>query len=239
MHYERLRGSGVPVVFLHGWGHSMENLRPLAGQMSQADRWLLDLPGFGATPIPPEVMAVEDYARAVSGFIAAHGIDRPWLVGHSFGGKVAMELASAHPEMVRGIFVIGGAGLRTPKTKAKVAAMRAAHAAARLLRLTGTPWWRRLSGAAASDDYRNAAPVMREILKMSLKHRTLRKAKSLRVPATLIYGRLDTTTPPSFGKRFARAIKGSRLFVLEGFDHNSILGDGKYQVAGIIADALG
>src|ERR1700730_2822990 len=91
------------VVGLHGWARSREDLAgPLAGLNALA----LDLPGFGASPEPPAAWDSRAYAALVAEVLA--GLDRPQvLLGHSFGGRVAVKLAAWWPELVTGLVLAG------------------------------------------------------------------------------------------------------------------------------------
>lgn len=98
------------LLCLHGsggdGGEFREMFAHLAGRVNAA---ALDLPGHGATP-GPALTRVEDYAAWVAGFIAA-GPVRPWLLGHSLGGAIALTLGLTRPELLTGL-VLWGTGAR-------------------------------------------------------------------------------------------------------------------------------
>ena len=87
---ERASLEPTEVIGLHGWARSREDLAgPLAGLNALA----VDLPGFGASPEPPEAWDSRAYAALIAEVLA--GLDRPQvLLGHSFGGRVAVKLAA-------------------------------------------------------------------------------------------------------------------------------------------------
>ena len=101
-------GEGPPVVLLHGgvsdgrvWRRAMADL---------ADGFTVvawDAPGCGESDDPPESFSLADYADCLAGFIAALGLDRPHVVGHSFGGGLAIELAHRHPSVPRSLVLVG------------------------------------------------------------------------------------------------------------------------------------
>jgi len=107
-------GSGPPVVFLHGWalGHHAykRGLRRLVA--SGVRVYAPALPGFGGTPdLPEEQFSLDGYARWVLAFLDAVGIDEPvTLVGHSFGGGVAIRAAADAPGRVSRLVVINSIG---------------------------------------------------------------------------------------------------------------------------------
>ena len=108
---------GAPLfVWAHGWGHTHRNMLPLAEATRRlGGSVLLDLPGFGDSPPPPGPWGTEDYADAVAEFLAARPPERRIWIGHSFGCRVGLQLASRHPGLIGGLFLIAAAGL--PRTR--------------------------------------------------------------------------------------------------------------------------
>ena len=100
--------TGPTYVLLHGIGVSHRYLARLHRQLAEAGRVLsLDLPGFGGTPRPQQALSVEDYARFVAQVLAAGGVVRCVLVGHSMGAQFAIEIARQHPDLVSHAVLIG------------------------------------------------------------------------------------------------------------------------------------
>ena len=97
------RGDGVPILFLHGIGGAARQfdgqLRHFGAAM-RAIAW--DMPGYGASaPLP--LVSMDALAAELAGFIAALGLDRPVLVGHSLGGMIAQHLVAESPHMARAL----------------------------------------------------------------------------------------------------------------------------------------
>lgn len=113
--YER-RGTGEPLVLLHGIGHHWRAWEPVLDLLAQAhDVIAVDLPGFGASPVPaggvPKDMA--EVVAAVGAFFAELGLDRPHVAGNSLGGAIALELAAAG--LVSSATALSPAGFCTPR----------------------------------------------------------------------------------------------------------------------------
>lgn len=91
--YDR-RGSGPPLVLVHGLGSRWQVFAPILDQLAEhRDVISIDLPGFGASPADPAVTAsVLGYATRVVAFIDELGLDRPEVGGSSMGGGIALEL---------------------------------------------------------------------------------------------------------------------------------------------------
>jgi pimeloyl-ACP methyl ester carboxylesterase len=102
-------GSGPPLVMLHG-----------APSDSRIWQWMIpglardhtvvawDAPGFGRSSDIDDSWRAPQFADALAGFVAALGLERPHLVGHSFGTMVALSLFQHHPSVPASLVLIGG-----------------------------------------------------------------------------------------------------------------------------------
>ena len=107
-------GTGLPVVFLHGWGLGQHAYKRALKRLVQLDCrvYAPALPGFGGTPdLPSGQFSFEGYAGWVDRFLDAVGLDEPaFVVGHSFGGAVSIKLAHDHPDRVRTLVLVNSIG---------------------------------------------------------------------------------------------------------------------------------
>jgi pimeloyl-ACP methyl ester carboxylesterase len=230
----------VQLIWAHGWGHTHQALLPLAQAMRPtADSWLVDLPGFGATPIPPFAWGTADYADAMAEWLATLPAARRIWVGHSFGCRVGLQLAARHPQAVEALFLIAAAGLpphRSLTTKAKRLPKHIAFRVMRRLTPEG-PARDRLRERFGGSDYRNAG-AMRPVLVRAVNEDLSEVARAVRCPTVLVHGDGDSESPPEIAERFHALIPGSRLHMLRGFDHYTILTDGRHQVAHLLGELL-
>lgn len=118
---------GLPVVFLHGWAlgsrsyrRSIDRLVALGCQV-----FAPALPGFGGTPdLPRRHFSFAGYADWVDAFLDAVGVDEPvFLMGHSFGGGVAIKTAHRHGERARTLVLINSVGGSTWESGARLRAI--------------------------------------------------------------------------------------------------------------------
>lgn len=133
------RGSGAPVLLLHGSGPGVSawaNWRTVMPVLSERARVIApDMAGFGYSERPQDAAyGMELWVRQAVGLLDALTIERADLVGNSFGGALALALAIRHPERVRRLVLMGSVGVSfaiTPGLDAvwgyepSVAAMRA------------------------------------------------------------------------------------------------------------------
>ena len=116
-------GDGSPrVLALHGWGRRGNDF---AASLAEFDALAIDLPGFGATPAPSEVLGAEGYAALVAPVLDTFE-SPPVVVGHSFGGRIAVCLAAAHPDRVASLVISGSPLLRLGPAKKPSAGYRMA-----------------------------------------------------------------------------------------------------------------
>ena len=107
-------GEGLPVLFLHGWGLGQHAYKRALKRLVRLGCQVFApaLPGFGGTPdLPRRDFSLDGYAAWVDSFLAAVGVDEPvFLIGHSFGGGVAIQTASDFPERVRSLVLVNSLG---------------------------------------------------------------------------------------------------------------------------------
>lgn len=107
-------GAGWPVLFLHGWGLDHKAYKRALSRLVTAGVHVLApaLPGFGGTAaLPRDSTDFTGYADWAGEFLLAMGVDHPALViGHSFGGGVAIKLAHDHGDQVRSLVLVNSVG---------------------------------------------------------------------------------------------------------------------------------
>lgn len=236
IHFEQLGGPGPDIFWGHGWGHSAQAFLPLARSLESAGlHRVVDFPGFGDSPPPPEDWGTAEYADALAAFIRGQqtqaGRKIVWI-GHSFGCRVGIQLAARHPDLIAGMFLIAAAGLprKRPLHKKVYFKMRIKlyKFLKKLIPFGFSEQW--LLKKFASPDYLKSGPL-RKILVRVVNEDLSAQARSVNCPVTLLYGAQDSETPPETGHRLAHLIPGAEMVVLEGFDHYTILSEARHQVA--------
>lgn len=114
MLYHRCSGAGEPLILIHGLFGSLENLGAVARLLAKQYRvYSIDLPNHGRSAHLPQA-DLETMAKQVSEWMSEQGIRGAHIVGHSLGGKVAMELALMAPDKVERMVVIDIAPVAYP-----------------------------------------------------------------------------------------------------------------------------
>ncbi|MEO9223558.1 MAG: alpha/beta hydrolase [Acidimicrobiales bacterium] len=120
-------GEGIPVVFLHGWALGHRAYRHAIARLVRLGCRVIapSLPGFGGTAdLPKRNFSIRGYGDWVAAFLDAIGTDEPaFVVGHSFGGGVAITFAHGHAERVRSLVLVNSIGGATWNSGGRVHSM--------------------------------------------------------------------------------------------------------------------
>lgn len=200
----------VPIVYLHGWGRSR---RDFAAVASFRPGMSPDLFGFGSSPPLPEAAGSSGYATAVLDAVRDwSGSRQLLLVGHSFGGRVALKMAAGAPDSVRGLIIAGTPLFRSRRRARPPLRYRTVR---RLNRL-GITSDARLEACRArhgSADYLAASGVMREVLVRVVNESYEDELAELRCPTAFLWGSADSAAPVDDARRAQRIVEGSILEV--------------------------
>ena len=225
-------------MFLHGyvgdrrtWGPQLEDL---------ADEYTVvawDGPGSGRSTDPPESFTLADFADALAAFIDVVGLERPHVVGLSFGGGLALELYRRHPQLPRTLVLAGAYAGWRGSLPDDVVAFRLEQA----LELSKLPpdelvdaivptLFASTTPAELVDEFaatlREFHPVGFRAMARSFAEADLRDVlPRIAVPTLLISGDEDVRAPLDVAHELHAAIPDSTLVVLPGAGHASNLDD--------------
>ena len=232
-------GNGKNVVLLHGWRASLESLTPITRHLEDRFKvYRLDLPGFGKSSIPNNPWNTGDYADFVIEFIKKQEIDNPILIGHSFGGRTLIKLASKNEIKINKMILIDSAGLKPKRKLNYYIKIYIYKILKRITKLKKLSYLReKYIKKHGSEDYRSVSEIMQRVMSITLNEDLKKDMTNIKVPTLLIWGDEDTATPLSDGKTMEKMIKDSGLVVLEGAGHFSFL-DKPYQFNAVIDSFL-
>jgi pimeloyl-ACP methyl ester carboxylesterase len=211
-------GAGTPwVLALHGWRRDHRDFEAVLAPPG-IDAIALDLPGFGSAAAPEAVWGSPEYAEAVAA-VLDEMTPRVVVLGHSFGGRVAVHLAASCPDRVAGL-VLSGAPLHRPagaRSKPRLRFRMARGLAMRgVISQEGMEALRRRHG---SDDYRAASGVMRDILVRTLTEDYVAVLAAVKCPVELVWGDDDTAAPLAVAEQLERELSDAHLIVCPGAGH--------------------
>ncbi len=241
-HFGQNSSNSPQLIWGHGWGLDHTSLAPLAQKFAHShSNFLLDFPGFGAAPVPPASWGPEEYTSLVIEWLKTlpKNVPRIW-VAHSFGTRIGIRLAERAPELIDGLFLIGGAGLKRQRSYVQQLRFLAKVYSYKCIKhlvnqkILSKSWQNRFG----SQDYQKAGPL-RPILVRVVNEDLSILAQQISCPVHLVYGRQDTETPPEFGERYAKLIKKSKLTLLDHCGHNTILTQAQAQVCHLLQQFCG
>ncbi len=255
LNYHRA-GVGEPLALIHGLGSRWQVWEPVLGALA-AEREViaLDLPGFGASPMPPQgtPAGIGSLTHLVSEFLDELGLERPHVAGNSLGGWLALELAkqgrvaSATALSPAGFFNRRESTFARTSLKLMVSGARAlAPSADQLLRppsaralafgqVTARP--RRIPPYDAAEAVRAFAnaPWFDETLEATSFPERFVGGEHISVPVTIAWGERDRLLLPRQASRARSAIPTADLVMLEGCGHVPTYDDPEQVVTVLLA----
>lgn len=235
IHYE-VQGQGKAILLLHGWGCNTTYYAHLMNILSQKHKVIaLDFPGFGQSEEPTTPWDVSEYTDFVLTFLQELEIKEISLIGHSFGGRVIIKLATLEQKMIKinRIVLIDPAGVKPKKTCKQKMKIYLYKAGKNFLMLPGIKQLypdtlENLQQKNGSPDYRQASPMMRQILVKTVNEDLTPLLPFIKQSTLLVWGELDTATPLADGQLMEKLIVDSGLVVLKNGSHFAYLEQKEY-----------
>lgn len=233
LYYER-KGEGAPLLFLNGSGATLETTGMLVTPFAEAfDTAAHDQRGLGKSSIPPEPYTMADYAADAAALCDELGWDTFRVVGISFGGMVAQELAVTWPDRVERLALLctspgGVGGSSYPLHElASMPLEQRKEKGIELLDTRFTPAWladhpgdaglaefmanRELAEKSADQERGEAAQ-----LEARRHHDVCDRLAKVTAPTLVASGRYDGIAPPANGAAIAERIPGAEQRLYEG-----------------------
>jgi pimeloyl-ACP methyl ester carboxylesterase len=248
-------GTGPPLVLIHGIGSHWQMWLPVLSRLeSEREVIAFDLPGFGASPMPPPgtPAGIGSLTDLSARFLDQLELERPHVAGNSLGGWIALELAKR--DRVASATALSPLGFHNSREAIyQRASLSVTLKLARLLAphadwLSRPPALRRLtwsqivarpelvapSDAAAAAKALAGAPWFEETLPTLVKER-FTGGEHIDPPVTIAWGEKDRLLLARQAPRAARRIPGARLVMLTGCGHVPTYDDPP-QVARVLLD---
>ncbi|HEY8963103.1 MAG TPA: alpha/beta hydrolase [Alphaproteobacteria bacterium] len=240
LHVTTLGQGPTQLIWAHGWGQDGGAFAPTAQSLAGfCTNYLFDFPGFGKTPFSGETWGTRNYADYIAQWLRTLPPGKKLWIGHSFGGRVGLQMAAHHPDLIDGLVLVGTAGI--PPKRTAVQRMnnwvRVYTFKAMKLFVPEGPKRDALRARFGSADYRRAGALRPTFVKV-VNENLMPEAAAIAKPTLIICGAKDDQAPPNISERLHNSIAGSAYHLLPGFDHYTILSDGRHQVAALIKGFL-
>lgn len=218
INYELYGDGNDTLVLLHGWGQNIEMMKPIGDNMKKNHQILIvDLPGHGLSDDPDFAWSLFDYVEAIKELIDELKLKKITLIGHSFGGKISLLYASMHK--VEKVVVFGSPYKK--KVKKETLKLKVLKFAKKI------PGVNKLEEFAkkhiGSTDYKNASPIMREVLVNHVNLDITENVKQINVPLLIIWGDQDAAVPVADAYELEKLVSNAGLVVYPGCTHYAYL----------------
>ena len=227
------------VLYLHGWGRTHQDFDAVRTQPALAacpSSLALDLPGFGTSPPPPSAGGADLYARLLLPALDECGMP-VILVGHSFGGRVALELAHQRSNAVAALVLTGVPLLRPAIVRSKPSLRFRLARRANAMKLVSDKAMENLRRRSGSADYQAAEGVMRDVLVAVVNETYETQLQAVKMPVELVWGDSDREVIPGIAVRAETMLANASLTILSDVGH-FVPNEAPRQLAEIIARQL-
>lgn len=209
---------GKNIILLHGWGQNISMMDPI-GKRLEKDFHItnIDLPGFGNSSEPTYGYTIYDYYEVIDELLTKLKIDNPILIGHSFGGRIAIVYAAK--KKVDKLVLLSSPFKRSlKKNTLKVKILKTLKKIPVLNELEAF-----MKTKIGSTDYKNATPMMRTILVNTVNEDLTEYLKQINAPTLLVWGSLDNDVSLEDAKYAESIMKDAGLIIYEGATHYAYL----------------
>ncbi len=242
VNYAEMGAGGHPAVLLvHGlagcWQNWLENIPHLARERRVV---ALDLPGFGASPMPPWEISIEAYGRLLPQFCEALGLTDVAVVGNSMGGFIAAEATIKNPGRFERLVLVSAAGIshaRMRREPAEMAGRMAVAASPLILRLERgalmrprVRYWafrmifhypHLIRPELLFEFFANGTgrPGFLPAIRGLVGYDILDRLEEVEVPALIVWGRNDRVIPAADALEYGRRLRDSRTVIMDRTGH--------------------
>ena len=228
------------LLMLHGWGHTHSKLLGMGNILKdQYCIHLIDLPGFGQSSLPEEAEEsntawdTQQYAEKIINYMNVNGIKSASILGHSFGGRICLRLASIYSDRINEVILIDSAGLRPIrdfKNRIRLRKIKIIGIIIQFLKLViSEQFFHKLhnwfSNKYGSTDYKNAGKLKQVLIKV-VGENLADNAKAIKKRTLILWGGDDTATPLYMAKLLNQFIVNSTLIVMKNKGHEPFSGLG-------------
>jgi len=217
------------IILLHGWGGSLESLTPLQNELGNSDGFRvynIEWPGFGNSRLSVGTKFMfDDYSEALIDFIISQRLSKPTLVGHSFGGKVAIATLLKKQDIADRLVLINSSGIKPKNTLKRAVLYIPTKAIGAIFTLPGLrrvkPFVRKVyyKLIVREGDYLLSSDL-KETLQSVLQVNFDTELSKITTNTLLIWGENDSYTPLWMGRKFANELPNAKIEIVKDAKHN-------------------
>lgn len=215
--------SNNQIVILHGWGLCGEKYAKLK-ELLESKKYKVyspDMPGFASEPLKGDSMNLDDYVEFVDSFMKKNKIEKPVLIGHSFGGRVALKYAWKYPEKVKKIVLTGTPILRNKSLTRKIFFVLATGGGYFFKRMPSVfqDFSRKaLYSVIGEWDYYKSGPL-KQTFKNIIGEGLVNYYKEVKNPIMLVWGKEDKIVPAIDYEKNQKLFPKTKFITVANADH--------------------
>ena len=209
---------GKTIVLLHGWGQNIEMMKPIGDALKKDfNIIIIDLPGFGESSEPTYTWKLDDYVNCVKTLLDDLKVNDPILIGHSFGGKIALLYASKYSCQKLVLFA-SPFKKEIKKLSLKTKLLKKAK------KIPGTEALAKFAKKhIGSTDYKNASETMRNILVEHVNLDITDEVKKIKAATLIIWGTNDDIVNYNDAYELEKLISNAGVVIYENCTHYAYL----------------
>jgi len=218
----KIDGKGEPFLILHGWGKGSDSWVEVQNLLSEKGFQVIvpDLPGFGKSQSPKTPWGINDYVKWLNNFIIHLGIEKFFLLGGSFGGRIAIKFVTKYPEKILNLILYAAAGIKH-KTISLFIFLLISKIGNIFSFFPFYSSFRKIfyRYIIRKKDYLEAKGIMRETFLKVIEEDLTHYLSQISVPTFIIWGEKDKVTPLSDAYLMKKEISNSELKIIPEMGH--------------------
>lgn len=222
--YEKYGKYGKKIIILPGWGNNRKTFNYLISNLCKKNTiYIFDYPGFGNSKILNKDLTIYDYANMINAFLESNKIKNPIVIGHSFGGRIAIILNSYYKVKFKKLILMSSAGIKPVKTKKQIKKEKIYKLLKKLNIIMPSKikkiYLNILIKKFGSSDYQNIPTSLRKTFLNIVNEDLTKYLDKIDAKTLLIWGKEDLDTPICDARKMEEAIKNSKLVIIENTTH--------------------
>ena len=216
-------GEGQPFLILHGWGSNSDRWQIIGEKISKKGLKVIipDMPGFGKSEIPKTPWDFNSYVNWIEEFTKTLNLGNFYLLGHSFGGAIAVKVAVNAPQKVNKLFLVASACIRKrtifKKVLAKISKVVKVFSFLPYYLLIRKAFYKFI---IRKSDYVYTEGIMKETYLKAISEDISCHLSFIKAPTVIIWGEKDESTLVENAHFINEKIRGSKLIIIPGVGHN-------------------
>lgn len=215
------------LIILHGWQSSKEKWQKVKANIEQSGVKVIvpDLPGFKPENELKKALSLDDYVDWVKNFAIENISGKFFLLGHSFGGRIAIKFAAKYPEKLEGLILVSAAGIKRKKTFWQILLLRIAKIGKKFSFLPFYSFFKKIfyKFILRKTDYLKAKGLMKETFKKIIEENLTPYLSKISLPTLIIWGARDKVTPIKNAYLIKKEIENSTLKLIPEAGHTPYL----------------